>query len=160
MFKITVLFVLFVGCMNSAPLSTAPEKKATKQECVTKCKEAAQMVSQKGIEATLEAINNQKGPFVWKDSYVFCVNIVSQQIAAHPFRPDIIGMQIDNITDANGKVFFAELIHAASKKVNTKGEGWLTYMWSNPDTNKPMPKITFIYKVPGHQYLMAAGIFK
>lgn len=155
--KLSFMTLIFLCCFISS--ATALDK-ATRQDCIDKCKQAAEMVKAEGIEKTLKAINDRKGPFVWKDSYVYCVNIVSQQVAAHPYKPELIGMQVENITDPVGKVFFAELIQAARQKVNTKGEGWLTYRWIRPGGTKPEPKLTFIYKVPEHQYLMAAGIFE
>jgi len=47
---------------------------ATKQECVAKTKEAAQVIQREGIEAALKQINDRQGPFVWKDTYVFISN--------------------------------------------------------------------------------------
>lgn len=149
-------FVLFF-CIVS---SVAASDKATKDECVLKSREAAQMVRTKGIEATISAINDKKGPFVWKDSYVFCINIVTQQIAAHPFQPDLIGMQIEHISDKKGKVFYSKMIHSVKDTVDEKGEGWIKYRWKTPDGKLAATKVTYIYKVPGYQYLMGAGVFE
>ena len=40
-------------------------------ECIIKTREAAKMIGEIGLEATLKKINDKTGPFVWKDTYVF-----------------------------------------------------------------------------------------
>ena len=47
------------------------DQSATKDECVTKCYEAAALINSRGLAEAIKEIGNPKGPFVWKDSYVF-----------------------------------------------------------------------------------------
>lgn len=129
---------------------------ATKEECVEKTKAAVQMVKEKGLEATLAAINDKSGPFVWKDSYVFCIDMESQANVAHPIKPSLIGKNLMGIKDAGGKMFFAEMINLAKDK----GEGWVTYMWPKPGEKKPSSKITYVVRVPGENVFVAAGIYE
>ena len=53
---------------------------ATKDECVAKCKDAAQLVTDKGIDAAIAEINKKDGPFVWKDSYVFMMDLEGKML--------------------------------------------------------------------------------
>ncbi|MFH1156076.1 MAG: cache domain-containing protein [Pseudomonadota bacterium] len=129
---------------------------ATQEECVAKCKAAADMVKEKGLEATLAVINDKNGPFVWKDTYVFCIDIDRQANIAHPITPKLIGKNLMGAKDANGKLFFAEFINVAS----TAGSGWVEYMWPKPGEKSPSPKSTYVYKVSDHNVFMAAGIYK
>ena len=77
--------------------SVSPErsspKAATKYECVAKCKEAAQLVTDKGIDTAIAEINKKDGPFVWKDSYVFMMDLEGKMLA-HPIKPDLIGKNL------------------------------------------------------------------
>ena len=66
---------------------------ATKDECVAKCEEAAQLVTDKGIDAAIAEINKKDGPFVWKDSYVFLMDLEGKMLA-HPIKPDLIGKNL------------------------------------------------------------------
>ncbi|MFH1137706.1 MAG: cache domain-containing protein [Pseudomonadota bacterium] len=134
----------------------AAQEKATKEECVAKSKEAAQMVLDKGVEEAFKAINDKSGPFVWKDSYVFCIDMEKKANVAHPINPNLIGKNMMAAKDKNGKMFFAEFINVAT----AQGEGWVSYMWPKPDEKTPSPKITYVYRVPGHNLLMAAGIYE
>jgi cytochrome c len=78
----TVLLCVF--CL----VGTAMAQSATKAECVTKAKEAAQMIKQKGLDAEVAEINKKDGQFVWKDTYVFLMDLNGTMLA-HPMSyPD------------------------------------------------------------------------
>jgi len=130
---------------------------ATKDECVAKAKEAASLVNELGAETAYTKINDPKGPFVWKDTYVFALTADTASITAHPFKPGLIGKNLIGIKDVNGKMFFAEFVQVAQ---SDKGAGWVSYMWPKPGVKKPSPKISYIYKVPGKNIAMGAGIYE
>lgn len=129
---------------------------ATKDECVAKCKEAAAMVKNKGLDAALSAVGDKAGPFVWKDSYVFCIDLEKKANVAHPIKPKLVGKNLMHVKDVNGKLFFAEFVNVAK----SKGEGWIDYMWPKPGEKKPIQKSTYVYKVPGTSVFMAAGSYQ
>lgn len=150
---ISVLVSLFL--FTIAGLVFAQEK-ATKEECVQKCQAAAQMVKEKGLEATLAAIMDKNGPFVWKDTYIFCIDTEKKCNIAHPIKPKLIGKNLMHVKDTGGKLFFAEFINTATEK----GSGWVEYMWPKPGEKTPSKKLTYVHKVPGESVLMAAGIYE
>ncbi|MDM8549747.1 cache domain-containing protein [Desulfobacterales bacterium HSG2] len=150
---ITSALVLFFSfCLTEFVFS---EEKATKEECVAKCKEAAQMVKNIGIEAALKKMQDKNGPFVWKDTYIFCIDIEKGWAVAHPIKPGLVHKKLVGIRDIDGKMFFAELIKVAK----TKGEGWVSYKWPKVGEKKPLPKLTFVYRVPGENMAICAGIY-
>ncbi|MCP4704147.1 MAG: hypothetical protein GY865_06015 [candidate division Zixibacteria bacterium] len=57
-----VLLTVFI-VMAFTGITVAGEK-ATKEECIAKCKEAAKMVKEVGLEATLKKLNDKNGSFV------------------------------------------------------------------------------------------------
>ena len=150
--KFCIIFILVLFTMGSAFAGA----NASKKECVRKCKQAASLVSKVGLKKALKIINNKKGPYVWKDTYVFSVDTKKQTVIAHPIKPQLIGKKLLLLKDVNGKMFFAEFINIAK----TKGSGWVEYMWPKPEEKKPVPKITYIFKVKELPVLMAAGIYK
>ncbi|MFH1137703.1 MAG: cache domain-containing protein [Pseudomonadota bacterium] len=150
---ITVIAIAI--CCLSFTLSFAQEK-ASKEECVAKAKEAAQYFLDHGLEETIKTINDLKGPFVWKDSYVFFVDMDKKANIANPVNTVLIGKNMMGLKDANGKTFAAEFIEVA----NTAGEGWVTYMWPKPGEKTASSKVTYVYKIPGHNLLMASGIYE
>ena len=145
-----VLMVLFFAVEVFAAES------ATKEECIAKSKEAGALVEKEGLDSVLKKIQDKDGPFVWKDTYVFAFDMESGVMLAHPIKPKLVGRMLKGLKDINGKMFFIEYINVAREK----GEGWVDYMWPKPGEKKHSPKSTYVYKVPGENVLMAAGIYK
>lgn len=151
MYGLIVVFFLF--CIFG---TTIASEKATEEECIAKCKEAAEMFAAQGLEATLAVLNDKAGPFVWKDTYVFCIDMESKAVLAHAVTPNLVGKNLMGTKDANGKLFFAEFHNVA----NGEGSGWVEYMWPKPGEKTPSPKTSYVYKVPGQNLFVAAGIYK
>ena len=133
---------------------------ATKDECIAKTKEAAEMVNAKGLDASIAEINKKDGKFVWKDSYVFLVDF-DGKVLAHPMSPTLIGKNVLDMKDksadpANAKLLFKEFTEVAK----TKGAGWVDYMWANPGDPAPRKKVSHIYRVPGKDIYAGAGIWE
>lgn len=149
------LFIVIVMVFVFTGLSVAMEK-ATKEEVVQKCKQAAELYKTQGKDAAIKAVGDKQGQFVWKDTYVFAIDIDKKTVIAHPIKPVLVGKNLIGIKDINGKMFFAEFIKVAK----TKGQGWVDYMWPKPGEKKPSPKITYVYRVPGTSVAMLAGIYK
>jgi len=148
---ITVIVVL-ISCVAAA----AWAESATKEEVIAKCEEAAKMVQEKGVEMASQAIGDKQGPFVWKDTYVFLMDLDGKMIS-HPIKPELT--QQDNLTqvkDTDGKPLFVEFIQVAGNR----GKGWVDYMWPKPGQDDPAHKSSYIYRVEGTPYFVGAGIYK
>ncbi len=153
MVSVVVLLCLVVA-------GTALAENATKDECVAKTKEAAAMIKDKGLDAAVAEINKKDGKFVWKDSYVFLVGFDGKMLA-HPMSPKLIGTNVLEMKDkaddpAKAKQLFKEFTAVAKGK----GNGWVSYMWKNPDDPKGRGKISYIYRVPGKDMYTGAGIWE
>lgn len=142
-----VLLVLFL---------TAPALAGTRDDCITKCKEAGDFIKTQGINAAIKEINNKNGRFVWNDgvSYVFLMNMKARMLA-HPHKPELLKpATLIDATDSTGKAFFRDFIKKAEK-----GKGWAKYMWPVPGMDVEKPKHTFIYRVPDTDYFVGAGFY-
>jgi signal transduction histidine kinase len=136
-------------------LNAIAGESATKDECVVKCHEAAAMINSKGLDAAIKEISNPKGSFVWKDSYVFLMNLEGKMLA-HPFQPELT--QQDHvllITDPTDKALFVHFVNLARKV----GHGWVEYMWPKPGKNTPSKKLSYIYRVPNQEVFVGAGVY-
>ncbi len=129
---------------------------ATPDEVITKCHEAATYIRDNGINAAIKTIGDKSGPFVWKDTYVFLMNMDGKMLA-HPIKPALTEKtSLLDVKDTAGKSLFLEFVELA----NNKGKGWVDYMWPKPGQDEPSPKSSYIYRVPGTQYIVGAGIYK
>ncbi len=155
-FSIAALVVLAGLCLAANALAAG----ATKDECVAKTKEAAQMVADKGLDASIAEVNKKDGKFVWKDSYVFLMDLDGKMLA-HPMSPALVGKNLLDMKDKavppdKGKLLFKEFVEVAKGK----GAGWVYYMWANPGDPKPRKKVTYAYRVPGKNVYVGAGVYE
>jgi cytochrome c len=115
----------------------------------------AALINSKGLDAAVAEVSDSKGSFVWKDSYVFLMNMDGKMLA-HPMQPELT--QLPHcllITDPTDKAIFVSFVNLA----RTAGQGWVEYMWPKPGKNSPSKKITYIYRVPGKDVFVAAGVY-
>ena len=144
-------------CLIAGLLSgnAGAEEWATKDECVIKCHEAAAMINAKGLDAAIKQISDPKGSFVWKDSYVFLMNLDGKMLA-HPFRPELTKQDhVLLMTDPTDKALFVHFVNLARKV----GHGWVEYMWPKPGKTTPSKKLSYIYRVPGKDVFVGAGVY-
>ena len=144
--------LLFILCFS---VQAWAQKSATKEECVVKSHEAAALINSKGLAAAIKEIGDPKGSFVWKDSYVFLMNLEGKMLA-HPIQPELT--QLPHcllITDQTDKAIFVSFVNLA----RTTGQGWVEYMWPKIGKKAPSKKITYIYRVPGKDLFVGAGVY-
>jgi cytochrome c len=152
---ISTLAILLSVCLAGNVLAES----ASKEECIAKSKEAAKMIEEKGLDAAVTEINKKDGKFVWKDTYVFLMDLDGKMLA-HPMKPDLIGKNLMGSTDkaekGKEKMLFKEFVELAK----TKGDGWVDYMWPKPGEEKPSKKISYIHRVQGKNLFVGAGIYE
>jgi len=133
-----------------------PAMAGTRDDCVTKCKEAAMYVQSKGLDAAIKELGNKNGRFVWNDgtNYVFLMDFEARMLA-HPIKPELTrAKNLIETKDVNGKLFNVDMIKAAHK-----GKGWTKYIWPVPGMDVSKPKHTFVYRVPNTDYFVASGFY-
>jgi hypothetical protein len=152
-FAVIIIFWLVLGWANSG-FASDPGK-ATKEECVAKCKEAAELIQKTGLDIALKQMNDPNGPFIWKDSYVFCFGEEDFKILAHRV-PRIVGWNTKNYRSADGRLIFQEMVKVA----NAEGSGWITYDYLRRGEQEARPKTTYFLKVPGTNVIVGAGYYE
>ena len=153
---LSILFgALLLGVMLSDVVTA--EDKATKEECIAMTKAASKMLEADKV-AGIKEINNPKGKFVWKDSYVFLMD-KSGKMLAHPFKPELLKKDtLLNDTDFNQtkpRKIFSEFVDVAFNN----GEGWVDYKWPKPNSKVPSNKFTFIHRVGWTDMFVGAGTY-
>ena len=147
------LLISIVLIMTIAPCAFASDH-ATPEDVVAKVKDAAAFLDKAGDKG-LEEFMDRNGRWVWKDTYVWVIHAAKGTDAAHPIKAKLVGMQLMNIKDTNGKYFFAEFCNMATKP----NGGWVDYMWPKVGEKKPSRKVTYVLQVPNSPYQVAAGIY-
>jgi cytochrome c len=147
--KRIVLILVVIGTILSVLLSHATEADDAK----TLVKRAAAYVKYQGKDKALAEISTPKGMFDKGELYVFAYSLQGVMLA-HPKNPALIGQNLIAVPDSQGKLFRKEIVD----KANSKGSGWVDYMYLNPETNKEEHKMTYFLKVG--DIILACGTYK
>lgn len=145
--KFIVCFALLINVCVIGNVMAAGEE----DECIAKCKEAAQLVKEKGLDAGVAEISKKDGKFVSADTFVILFNFEGV-VLAHPTKPDTIGKNRMKDKDSKGKAYYQEYVEVAK----TKGSGWVEHMWVSPD-KKEFQKKTYVQRVEGQDMAVCAG---
>ena len=78
-------------------------------------------------------------------------------VLLNPASPQREGTNVSGQKDAKGKLFHNEII----KTAETKGSGWVDYMFPKPGQNEPSQKWAYVKKVTidGIPGLVASGFY-
>jgi signal transduction histidine kinase len=116
---------------------------------------AAELIEKQG-KAAFDKLRHKKGPFVFRNTYVF-VDTPDGTELVNPAFPNLEGRNIYDLTDASGKHLVKEYINLAQEK----GSGWVTYKWPKPGENEPSIKATYVklVKVNGSKYIVGSGMY-
>jgi cytochrome c len=114
----------------------------TSDEAKAMVERAVALMSSQGNDKAYVAFNENPGPFVDRDLYVFVLDLDGNTLA-HGGNKAMIGKSLINLKDSSGKAFVQEMLELAK----AKGEGWIDYDWPNPLSKKIERKSTFVRKV-------------
>jgi signal transduction histidine kinase len=126
---------------------------ASQKDAKALVEKAAAFAKASGKDAALKEISKAKGPFDKGELYVFAYDM-SAVMLAHPKNPKLIGKNLMDVPDNDGKLFRKEIIEVAK----TKGSGWVDYKYLNPETKKVEAKTTYVQKVG--DIVLCCGTYK
>src|SRR5690242_640632 len=118
-------------------------------------KDAAELLQRNGKDA-LRLFYDTTGPFIAKDAYIFVYDMNGINLA-HPALPNLAGRNLLDMKDTKGKLILREMLQL----VETKGSGWIEYMWPKPGESNSTAKSAFVTKVKmGDKWvLVGCGVY-
>jgi len=126
----------------------------TKEEAIAMVKRAQAMFKKDGAEATFKAVSDPSvADFHDRDLYPFIYDMKGICVA-HGSRPVLIGKNLFDLKDQDGKYLIREILDIA----NESGAGWVNYKWPNPLNNKIEDKSSYIEKMG--DYAVGVGIYR
>lgn len=124
----------------------------------------AKTLVEKGL-AHIKAVGNDKafadfsdkesGKWTSKDLYIFA-NKFDGETVAHGGNKTLVGKNLIDIKDPDGKLFIKEMIETAK----TKGSGWVDYSFTDPQTKKLAAKTSYVARIPGYDGYIGVGTYK
>lgn len=141
-------------CLGLACAPVLANTDPTEKDAIAMAERGAAFMKAKGKEALMKRITARDPDFSQGELYIDMRDIKTGVVLAHPHNPSIVGKDLVDVPDANGKKYRREIIELAA----AKGKGWVDYMYKNPTSGKIEPKTTYILRVD--DVVLEAGIYK
>jgi signal transduction histidine kinase len=130
----------------------------TKAEAVAMVKRVQEQFKKDGPEATFKAVSDKSNKaYQDRDLYAFIYHATGPKTGvnvAHGARPALIGKNLIDLKDQDGKYLVKDLIGIATGP----GKGWYDYKWPNPITNKIEDKSSYAEKMG--DYMVGVGVYR
>jgi cytochrome c len=147
---------LFVSALATAIAlggSAVAAEFATKDEAVADVKKAVAYIKEVGAEKAYPEISNKTGRFVDRDLYVVVYGL-DGKVLAHGANDKLVGKDLIDAQDTDGKYFVKERVEMAKAQPNF----WQDYKFVNPTTKKVEPKQMYCERL--EQTAVCAGVYK
>jgi signal transduction histidine kinase len=129
------------------------QAKATPKEAQAMLTKAVEFYKANGQAKAFAAFDDMKGKFVDRDLYIYVCDM-NAKILSHGANPALIGKNLIELKDTDGKLFMKELVD----KAKSSNSGSVDYKWTNPTSKKVEAKTVFYQKVG--DVIIAAGAYK
>ena len=126
----------------------------SRDDAVAMVKRVAEMFTKQGADPTFKAVSDRSVPtFHDRDLYPFIYDLKGNCVA-HGARPALIGKNLLDLKDQDGKYLIREMVDLA----NGSGSGWVNYKWPNPINNRIEDKTSYIEKMG--DYFVGVGVYR
>lgn len=153
MFKRFMICVAMLLAVISVAVRAAPMEDPPKEEAVKMVDRAVAFSKTNTREKTLAQINQKDGPFHQGELYVFVYDLHGE-IVAHPVNQKLVGKNMLEVPDPDGKFYRKEIVETAI----SKGSGWVDYKYKHPQSGHIEAKTTFFKK--NGDLIFACGVYK
>ncbi len=144
---------LFNSLLVAAAVTAgSPAHAALDADAVGLVEKAIATAKKDGESKLVERVNAKDSAFVTGDLYVV-VRDLNGTILAHPMKSSLVGKNLNDVPDADGKLFRKDITDGAAKV----GKGWVNYKSKNPVTNHVEAKKTYYQK--SGSIIVEAGIY-
>ena len=136
----------------AAPVS-AKEGNAGKDDAVAAVKKGVAFIKSNGRDKGYAEISNKQGAFNDRDLYLVVYGL-DGTVRAHGANEKMVGKNLIELKDVDGKAFIKERVDLAQ----SKGTFWQDYKFTNPVTKKIEPKSMYCEKLD--DAVVCGGIYK
>ena len=133
----------------------AQGKKGTAAEAQAMVHKAIAQIKKVGREKAFAEFDDPKGPFVDRDLYVVVYDLKGK-VLAHGANEKMIGKDVIELRDSDGKYFVKERVEMMSKGPEAKG--WQDYKFMNPVSRQIEPKQMYLERF--EDLIIGCGIYK
>jgi signal transduction histidine kinase len=137
------------------PAEAQKDKKGTAAEATAMVDKAIAHIKKVGREKAFADFNTKTGAFVDRDLYVVVYDMKGK-VLAHGANEKMIGKDLIDLRDNDGKYFVRERVDMMTKGADAKG--WQDYKFMNPVTRQIEPKSMYLRR--HEDLIIGCGIYK
>jgi cytochrome c len=126
---------------------------ATAAEATAMVKKGVAFIKASGKDKGYAEISNKSGSFKDRDLYLVVYGL-DGVVRAHGANDKMVGKNLIDLKDIDGKAFVKERVELA----NAKGTFWQDYKFTNPVTKKIEPKSAYCEKLD--DTVVCGGVYK
>jgi cytochrome c len=145
-----------IACASAvafAALSAHADEHASKDEAVAMVKKGIKFIQANGADKGYTEITSKEGQFHDRDLYLV-VYALDGTVKAHGANAKMVGHNLIDLKDVDGKEFVKERVELAK----SKGTFWQDYKFTNPVDKKVEPKQMYCEKLD--DTAVCGGIYK
>lgn len=135
------------------PAFAQDKSKGTDKEAVAMVEKAIAHIKKAGKEKAFADFNNKSGPFTDRDLYVVVYDMKGK-VLSHGANDKMIGRDVIDLRDSDGKYFVKERVEMMSKAP----KGWQDYKFMNPVSKQIEPKQMYLQR--HEDMIVGCGIYK
>lgn len=132
--------------------AAAADEKVTKAEAEVMVKKAVAFIKANGRDKSFSEINRKNGPFTDRDLYMVAYGR-DGVVLAHGANPKMLGKNLMEIKDIDGKAFVKERVELAK----TRASFWQEYKFTNPVSGNIEPKAMYCESMP--DMVVCGGVY-
>ena len=151
---LTVLATVLALAMGM-PASAQDKSKGTSAEATAMVDKAIAHIKKVGREKAFADFSSKKAPWVDRDLYVVVYDMKGK-VLAHGSNEKMVGKEVLDLRDNDGKYFVKERIEMMSKGPDAKG--WQDYKFMNPVSRAIEPKSMYLHRF--EDLIVGCGIYK
>ena len=153
MHKLLVTRTLIGALLGAAALTAHASGNATAAEATAMVKKGVAFIKANGKDKGFAEISNKGGQFNDRDLYL-TVYGMDGTVRAHGANEKMIGKNLIDLKDVDGKAFVKERVELAAAKPTV----WQDYKFTNPVSKKIEPKSMYCEKLD--DFVVCCGIYK
>jgi signal transduction histidine kinase len=151
--KAKLIVALATALTAAVPFIAHADEGATPAEATAMVKKGIAFIKKEGKDKGYAEISNKAGQFKDRDLYLVVYGL-DGTVRAHGANEKMIGKNLIDLKDVDGKAFVKERVELAA----AKGTFWQDYKFTNPTNKKIEPKSMYCEKL--EDSAVCGGIYK
>ena len=145
----------FMAVVMAFAVMAGAAEHGTKDEAKAMTDAAFDHVKKVGPEQAFKDFTSDKATWNKKDLYVMAYDMKGTCVG-HGANEKLIGRNLIDMKDPNGVLVVSELV----KTAQSKGQGWVDYVWPHPQSKKLEEKSTYVRKLANYDGWVGVGIYR